>query len=301
MKPIEKMMITIGLILLVAGLYLCIVNYPTSTESPVATVSPVFTATSPAITESVLSTVVQTETSVIVPTQVPVSPLVNYYILDKKIDLSSGRSTAMMIQLPQGGNVLSTWAGAIAYQSGDDDMAISPFDPKAGTIYTILGDTAVVVAHSGRRKNNWDLFASSLDRYLRVVDLSNPKQNESVGLVEGVERLKGMIGSTVYFCQANEKMEAFTLFERCPGDVVKMKIVGGIMIGPELMEEYGQNILVLRSWLAGKYPEAGFDQIAKNTGLIFVTCVQKYTDQPVLSGVHNYEYNRVFLAFEVVP
>ncbi len=301
MKSLKIVVIVFGFLLLFFGGYLYALDLQASSVSPVVVVSPVFTPTELVKPRRVLATNVETTTPVPTLTATPLPLPVNYYILNEEIDLSSGRSTAMMIQLPQGGNILSTWADAIAYQSGDDDLTISPFDLNAGTIYTMLGDTAVVVAHSGQRKKNWDLFASSIDRYLRAKDVSNPKLNESVTLGEGTERLKGMIGSMIYICQSGKKMEVFTVFERCPGEVVKAKLVGATMIGPELMNEYGVNILNLREWLTGVYPEAGFDLISKNTGLILVTCVQKFADQPVLSGVHGYEYNRVFLAIEVIP
>ncbi len=303
MRSFLKWLIVTGLIVFLIGVYSFFLDFEASKISPVSEVGPVFVDTEALITPistATIETEAPTQSSVIIPTATPDLTTVRGFWLDEKIDLSSGKSTAMVIQLPQGGNLASTWADAIAYQFGDDELAIDPFDPNAGTIYTILGDTAIVVAHSGQRNHNWDFFASGIDRYLRAYDESSLSTNDSIILADGVTRLEGFFGSTAYLCQSEEKVEPFTPFEKCPGSVVKLKLVTGVVVPEELVGEYGDNFNNLRSWLMVKFPEAGFDRITSDRGFLFVTCLQKYADQPSVEGVHGYEYNRVVLGFEVI-
>ena len=111
----------------------------------------------------------QLSTPTYIPTVIPPTPtpIIQGFQLGGMIDLSGSKLTTWSIRLPEGGELPGTWAKAIAFEDNGETQSGDPFDPHAGTIYSLFGDTVVVQAHSGQILYRWDLFASGFDLYLR--------------------------------------------------------------------------------------------------------------------------------------
>jgi hypothetical protein len=222
---------------------------------------------------------------------------VQKYVLSAVIDLGSGRSTTWSIRLPEGGELPGTWADAIAYADGDDSLPVSPFNAHKGTIYSLLGDTTVIRAHSGRLNFAWNLFASNLDLYLRM-----DSEGRGLSVAEGESKLQQLIGTAAYLCQSDISIEPFTVFDPtkgCPGEILELQLVAGAIVTREKVADYDLALLSLRSWMMANYPGHGFEDLDPASGFILITCVQKYADQPSIDGVYPI-YNRVALGFRIV-
>jgi len=240
--------------------------------------------------------IVLTQTLVAIPTQTatPESELVSEYILNEKINLSEGM-IALNIRLDDQKILPGNWAEATSNQFVDRD---SEFDPHNGTIYTVLGDTTVIGAHSGTIYGSPILFASNIDLYLR-------RDGQKVfGLDEGLANTAGLIGKTAFFCQTTvdmaKKLRQYDPSAPCVGVQQELMIVAVGLVQEPLVEEYGQHLTSLRSFMIANAPEANFELLNPKTGFVLITCVGRYPDQPVLSGIPDYEYNRLVIGFEVV-
>lgn len=307
MKAIKILIVLVGVFSLSLAVYTYFLTVPQVQAMPVIARVVESTAVKISPTEEVVPTNVPESTSVSVdlptdvptvvptPTTTPEPQLVQEYMLEDKINLSEG-STALNIRI-DGENLLTGyWAEAISNQYVDRDPE---FDPHNGTIYSILGDTTVLGAHSGTVYGNPFLFASNVDLYLRKGD------NSSLKLAEGVEKTNGLIGKTAFLCQTEagvmEKFSPYDSTQPCPGVQVELKIVAAALVQEPMVNDYSNNLVTLRSWSITNYPEAKFADLNPDTGFVLITCVGRYPDQPILSGVPDYEYNRLIVGFEVVP
>jgi hypothetical protein len=278
--------------IIVAILYAFSIYRTPRSPATVSVVQPTAAIPTPEIVQTRI-----TEDPVLIITPTPSPDPVRFYILDNRLDLSSGKSTTWSIRLPEGGELPGTWAGSIAYADGDNDLPVNPFNAHLGTIYSLLGDTTVIRAHSGQIYSKSILFASNLDLYLRI---SSP--GSELSLAEGQQKLQKLIGTTAYLCQSNDRIEPFTFFDPtagCPGEKVEIQLVAGVIIPRDRVADYDLALLKLKSWLETNYPGMGFEKLDKRDGFLLISCIQKYMDQPNIEGLFPV-YNRIALGFRIV-
>lgn len=252
----------------------------------------------------VVSTAEPTQTNIAAPSLVPetatITPIpptpvpspIQGFLLDGKIDVASHRATALSIRLREGGELASTWADAYAYADGETDV----FDPHKGTIYTIMGDTLVLYAHSGRIYYKPILFASNLDLFLRK------DENGNFSLAEGQAKLDSIVGASAYLCQA-EGIKPFTVYDPkfgCPGTKLELRISAGALITQDKVAGFTADPLKAQVWLSQNYPGRGFEFLSSGNSFLFVTCVEQYPDQSSVPGVEPFEFNRAVFAFTLI-
>ncbi len=297
MKVSRVFLRLVGLGFIVVAIMYALADYR---ASRIPAVVPVVEETTPVVETPMTESPVPATTQVVAvnpPNPVIEPDLVQKYVLSAVIDLGSGRSTTWSIRLPEGGELPGTWAKAISYADGDDNLPVSPFNVHEGTIYSLLGDTTVIRAHSGRLNSNWNLFASNLDLYLR-----NSSDGTGLYLADGESKMQRLIGTTAYLCQSDTSIEPFTFFDPtkgCPGEILELQLVAGAIVTRERVAEYDLALLNLKSWMMINYPGHGFEDLDPANGFILITCVQKYLDQPSIDGVYPI-YNRVALGFRIV-
>ncbi len=245
-------------------------------------------------TETIEPTVKPISTDEPTATATPEPVYVQQYLLGNKINLSFG-STALVIRLDQGHLLPGNWAEAVSYQETDP---ADIFDPHHGNIYSVLGDTTVLQAHSGTVYGLPELFASNLDLYLR-------KGDNYLNLAEGQTKLEGLIGKTAFICQTEaggmDKFAVYDANQPCPGKQLELKIIAASLVPSALVDDYKAHLLSLRSWLITNMPEADFASLNPKTGFLLITCIGRYPDQGWIEGLPDYDYNRLVIGFEIVP
>jgi hypothetical protein len=98
------------------------------------------------------------------PTNTATPAPVQGYVFDQGVDLSSGKPIALILSLPSGFFLPSTWASAVSYRAEDP---LDIFEPDKGIVYSYLDQGIPVTwAHSGSSTVNQRLFAYNLDIYL---------------------------------------------------------------------------------------------------------------------------------------
>lgn len=228
------------------------------------------------------------------PIEVTEVELVKQFNLNNTINLTSG-STALVIRLDEKNFLAGNWAEAVAYKDGDTTES---FSPRLGTIYSILGDTTILSAHSGTLNNKPSLFASNIDFHLRKSD------GLKLSFADGQAKAKSLVGKTAFICQTSaEVMDKFSLYDvnlPCPERQLELKIVAVSLIPQEKVADYNNHFLGLRNWLIFDMAETSFAYLNPKTGFVMVTCVGKYPDQEEASKIPSYDFNRLVIGFEIV-
>jgi len=255
--------------------------------------------TAPMITYIVITQVPSEDTPVpILPTIVPTptstpSPVENYVL--NGVDLSSGNPLALTIDLPNGSQLQTNWAGTVPYSGADDPAKV--FSPKMGVIYSYLGDVTTTWAHSGSSKTGQLFFASNLDLYLRTVNLG-----KVISMPEGMAKANSLKGATAYLCQTTAgTVNLLTDYNEavCPGKVIKLELVAAVIVPHEMQSGYDAAFMDINQWLTTTFPDAGFDQLNKQNGWLIRFCVGKFADQKS-DGTPGYLYNRGVIGFKIL-
>lgn len=229
--------------------------------------------------------------------------LVDNYVLDSKVDLSSGVPIQMVVNLPNGKQLPSSWASPYSYETAPDDNF---FDPHFGNTYIYkasdfedgYGRVPILLGHSASIGGK-DLFAANLEYFLRIkeIGVSQYTEQEAVDLFNSQ-----IIGSTVTLCQDSDKTPLYpaTMDTTCKGSEVVLQVVGGEVILDDEIWEFEQHVNDLHRWLIYKYPTSNFDKINENNGFLYVFCLGRLDDQRS-NGSDRFSQNRVLLAIQVIP
>lgn len=229
-------------------------------------------------------------------TPVVINPVVGYVINDR-VDLSSGNPTSLSIRLPDDSLLSSNWAGAVPYSGEDDPDTV--FLPSKGVIYSYLGDVMTTWAHSGINISGQRYFATNLDLFIRKSSVNGTV----VSIPEAQVKAESLKGLTAYLCQTETgevtPLSNYDATKGCPGRVVEMEVVAVAVIPHEKLTEYNGAILDINSWLVENYPGAGFEKLDAGNGWLIRFCIGKLSDQ-VSDGSHGYTYNRGIIGFRIV-
>lgn len=306
MKFGRMLVLFTGLFFLVLGAYLWF--FPMEVEgdfglsadvveiqaSATNTVTPTVSKT-PTLSPTQTSTILPTATITAIPTKTPEPVYVHEYNLADKVNLSSGM-LVFNIRLDETHLLRGSWAETISYR---EDLPSDANAPYQGVIEAFVGDTTMVLAHSGTWNGKPVLFGSALDLYLR--------KNKGVyfNLATGKEMVADLVGKTAFLCgtelDEDKKFTEYDATKPCPDIQLELKIVSAALLPQSKYGDYVDNFLTLRRYLVENDPESGFDHLNPKTGFVYVTCLGKYPDQPAVANVPAYDYNKVILGLEVVP
>lgn len=234
-----------------------------------------------------------TATIVVTPEPEPTKIFTENYIFGEVIDLDSSKPVALAINLPEGGWLLSNWAGAIGYKETDNQDTV--FAPYRGIVYSYLGDVAATWAHSGISMTGQRYFASNIEMYLR-----KSAEGKTLKMSESQEKAQALIGSSAYICQQESGEVSFlTDFNgECVGEKVELELVAAAIVPHEKMAGYDGAVLNIRQWMEDNFSEGGFDRLTKENGWIIRFCVGKFSDQTP-DDTPWYLYNRGVLGFRI--
>jgi len=232
-----------------------------------------------------------------------VKVLVDNYVLDSKVDLSSGVPIQMVVNLPNGKQLPSSWASPYSNTTAPSQDF---FDPHKGTTYIYntsdfeegYGSVLVLLGHSASIGGK-DLFAANLEYFLRIkeIGVSQYTEQETVDLF-----YSQIIGSIITMCQDGDKTPLYpaTMDTTCIGKEVVLQVVGGEVILDEEVWGFEQHVNDLHHWLVYKHPTSGFDQITEDNGFLYVFCLGRLADQKN-NGLDRFSQNRVVLVLKVIP
>lgn len=262
-----------------------------------------FTPTATSITtllEAGSTAQVPVETEIIVA--VEDSPIKGYVVSDL-VDFSSGVPIQMVLWLPNGKGIPSSWAAPFSHSNIEHSKDF--FDPSNGTTYIYqtsdfdqgFGNVSVLLAHSSS-VGGVNLFAANLEYFLRIkeVGVSQYTTDEVIALFNSQ-----IVGSIVSVCQDESKKPLLqpSMDTACQGELINFRVVGGEVILRDDVSELEYHTLDLHHWLVDKYPNSGFDKINDKTGMLYVFCLGRLSDQ-TNDGSDRFSENRVVLALEVI-
>ncbi len=237
----------------------------------------------------------ESQTETLLPTATPMPILVQNYALGK-VDLASGKSIAMTINLPDGSLLLSNWAKAVAY-NGNDPKSI--FQPTNGVVYSYEdGGVPVTWAHSGMLTASQRLFATNLDLYLR-----KGLGGSVLPMFQSQALAARLIGTGVVLCQDDsgtiKPMSNFDPAGGCKGQKVTLQLVALTIVPHDLVAEYDTKSMGIIKWMAEKFPGDGYDNLPPQDSWVIRFCIGKLSDQ-VSDGTPPNLYNRGVIAFRVL-
>lgn len=221
------------------------------------------------------------------------------------VDLDSGKPTAMIVTLPGGEKIVTTWASATGPTTDPEGKKFA--DAHNGSIFTIKAydGTPVMLVHSGQISHKWVLFGSTLDWYVRHDELNN-----EIRLSEALAKVDALKNSEVVLCQLEDaKIEFPVWFDgNCEGVLLRLRISAAALILEDQVDQYSAAFdSEPLSWLSTSLydPRGGmvsdaFWFVRKGGGFLLSTCVQRFVlDQADKAGVPDYEFNRLAVWFEV--
>ncbi len=233
----------------------------------------------------------------------PTNPLINEYVIKNKVDLSSGVPVQMIVCTVSGKCLPSTWASPVSASAGEPSEV---FDPKNGTTYIYnghdygqgFGNMPIWFAHSSSVGSK-ELFGANLEYFLRIkeIGVSTYTTEEAVNLFN-----LEIIGSEITVCQdeTKEKLSAASMNLECLGETVKLRVTGGVLILGDDVDEFMVHTMDMHDYLMKKYPSAGFDSVTSKTGLLYVICLGRLSDQPNVGG-NRFDENRAVISAQVIP
>ena len=236
---------------------------------------------------------------------VPIEDLpINGYTVNDMVDFSSGVPIQMVLWLPNGKGIPSSWAAPYSHINADHSEDF--FDPANGTTYIYqtsdfdqgFGNVPVLLAHSSS-VGGVNLFAANLEYFLRIkeVGVSQYTTEETIALFNSQ-----IIGSIVSVCQDESKRPLLqpSMDTTCQGELVSFRVVGGEVILRDDVSELEYHTLDLHHWLVDKYPNSGFDKITDETGMLYIFCLGRLSDQSN-DGTDRFSENRVVMVLEAMP
>lgn len=310
MKIKSLALIFLGLGLVLVSILLRILENSSATE-----IVPAFTLTVTNASLESLPTATETIITIATPTATEVPQLVDDFILNNTINLSSSKSTVIALYLPNG-NLLSfpTWAEAVS----EEDADIDAFEVHEGTVYSLYSPkggeeksgeaTMVTLLHSGMVYNSPDKLAgSNFDRFITRESteadgiVSFLQGSRLLTVAEGTEKANSLVGSTGYICQ-KEGVAPFIVYT---GDCengqllqVKVKSVALVLGQQSMLYDWTIAKGEILPWLQSNF--VGFDLASPRTGFLISTCIHQFADQPDLENVKPYLQNRLGMWLEFI-
>lgn len=274
--------------------------------SPATEIVPAVTLTATAEPVLLPTTTDTVSVPVFSPTSTAIPSLVDGFVLNKTIDLSSRKSTVIAFYLPNG-NLLSfpTWANSVS----EDTAEIAEFESHQGTIYAVKsGDAVTALLHSGQIYYSYILAGSNIERFIThesVEDngfVSFLQGSRLLTVAEGMEKANSLVGSTGYICQ-KDGVAPFTVYTGdCEGgQLLQVRVRAVSLVLGEQSMQYDWVIAKgeILPWLQTNFSE--FESVSPRTGFLISTCIYQFADQPDLEGLEPYLYNRLGIWLEIIP
>ena len=123
-------------------------------------------------------------------------------------------------------------------------------------------------------------------------------------LGEGRVMVSSLLGAKAHLCQVEAGgARIFNTFDPndCQGESLELELVAVTLVERGQVGEFTGSVMNTLSWLRSAYPDAGFENVTPDSGMLLVTCVGQYYDQarPIGDETPSYQFNRLVLGFRI--